>query len=107
MDKLTELSGPFIEGFALGLLLVLLIHGGEKSYIVGNLYQHPKFRPLGWFQMPLVFSILFLAIWFALAVIGFVLPWSNSKMDGLMLFLGSVPGGILAHATWHFYLRGR
>ena len=107
MDNLAEFSGPFVEGFALGLLLLLLDKGGEKSYVVGNRYVHPKLRPLGWFEMPALVTLLFVAVWLALVATGFLLPWSNSKMDELMLFLGAVPGAIFALGIWHFYLRGR
>jgi hypothetical protein len=107
MDELTQLSGPLIEGFALGLLLLLLMKGGEKHYVVSNFRQLTDLRPLGWFQLPIFVTALFIAIWLALAVTGFLLPWSNSKMDNLMLFLGAIPGGGFAYLIWSFYLRGR
>ena len=107
MDNLAEFSGPFVEGFALGLLLLLLDKGGEKSYVVGNFRQLSKLRPLGWFQLPALVTAFFVIAWLALVALGFLLPWSSSKMDELMLFLGALPGAILALGIWHFYLRGR
>ncbi len=107
MDNLVEFSGPFVEGFALGLLLFFLTKGGEKSYVVGNFRKNSKLLPLGWFEMPTLVTAFFAIVWLALVALGFLLPWSHSKMDRLMLFLGAGPGTILALGIWHFYLRGR